>query len=247
MKKVYIEVKNKLPVNVDIQNAIDGFEYLGYEPRFYIREDILSGSVHNLAHDNMFVGSIDTMTALFKKIDKYPKPIDFPIEVDVAGLLNRKIIKMELNAFINLFKATHVPKFVKPVETKLFDGALISKEEHLNYLRGFNNPDVYISDKLDIVSEHRAYIHKGKLIYCCCYDGDFKIAPDYYYIEDIIKAYKSAPISYTIDVAILENGMSTIIEVNDFWSIGSYGLKSWDYAQMLLDRYNEIINTNFIE
>jgi len=31
MKKIYAQLKNGLPINIDVQNAIDGFEYLGYD------------------------------------------------------------------------------------------------------------------------------------------------------------------------------------------------------------------------
>ena len=36
-------------------------------------------------------------------------------------------------------------------------------------------------------------------------------------IESIIKAYENPPISYTIDIAVLENNENTIIELNDFF------------------------------
>ena len=31
MSKIFAQLKNGLPINVDVQNAIDGFEYLGYD------------------------------------------------------------------------------------------------------------------------------------------------------------------------------------------------------------------------
>lgn len=251
MKKLYAQLNsNGLPINVDIQNAIDGFIYLGYDVIGFTETDVLSGKMDYRAKNNMFVGSIDGMTALFKNIDKYPVPIDFPDSIVLSGLLYRSIFTMTLDKFIEKFKQTNKPMFVKPVQTKLFDGVLISKEEHLNYLRGFDNPMVFVSDKIDIVSEFRAYVHNDKLVYCCNYSGDFKLNPNYDYINRLIENYKNAPVAYTIDVAILNDrnmttilngGGMTVVEFNDFWSIGSYGLYSIDYAKMLLDRYFEII------
>jgi hypothetical protein len=242
MKKLYAQLSNDgLPINVDIQNAIDGFIYLGYDVIGFNETDVLSGKMDYRAKNNMFVGSIDGMTALFKNMGKYPEPIDFPESIVESGLLNRNIFTMKLDSFIEMFKQTKKPMFVKPVQTKLFDGILISDETHLNYLRDFDNPLVLVCDKIDIVSEFRAYVHNGKLVYCCNYSGDFKLSPNYNYIDMLIKNYKDAPVAYTIDVAILNDRSMTAIEFNDFWSIGAYGLYSIDYARMLEDRYFEII------
>jgi len=239
MEKVYIQLKNNLPVNVDAQNAIDGFEYLGYDIVGFTLEDVISGKMDYRAKHNPFVGSIDGMTMLLKNIGKYPNPIDFPESVINSKLLGREVATMKLNDFVDAFKRTKKPMFVKPVQTKLFDGILISKEEHLSYLN-LENCDVMVCEPLEILSEHRVYIHNKKAIYSCNYSGDFRINPDFDYVDKLIEAYKDQPVAYTIDVAILSDGSMTVIEFNDFWAIGSYGLHSIDYAKMLLDRYCEI-------
>jgi hypothetical protein len=247
MKKAYVEIRNGYPVNMDIQNAIDGLEYLDYDVVSFELKDVLAGNMDVRAKLSPFIGSIDCMTHLFKNINKYPEPIDFPKSIIDSGLLNRDIKIMTLQEAIEFFKfrskyyQTNIPIFIKPVQTKLFDGILISKEEHLNYFnRVDTNINVLVCEKIDILSEHRAYIHNGKMVYCCNYSGDFRINPDYNYIDSLIKQYDKQPIAYTIDVAVLKDGSNTVIEFNDFWAIGSYGLYCLDYAQMLLDRYFEI-------
>lgn len=244
MKKLYVQIKNALPINMDIQNAIDGAEYIGYDIAGFTLEDILSYKMDTRAYLTPFVGSIDGMTMLFKNMKRYPDPIDFPEEIISSGLLNREVKNTSLNQAIALFKESGKPVFIKPYQTKLFDGILISEEQHLNYLRGYENPSVWVCDQIDILSEHRAYIHKGKMVYCCNYSGDFRINPDYSYIDELISVYKNAPVAYTIDVAILKDGSMTVVEFNDFWAIGSYGMKCWDYAQMLIDRYFQIVKPN---
>lgn len=241
MEKVFVQLKDGLPINVDIQNAIDGFENLGYKVVDYTIEDVLSGKMDYRATLFPFVGSIDAMTMLFKHIGKYPEPIDFPESIIKSGLLNREILTMKLNDFIKEFNKTGKPRFIKPVQTKLFDGALISHASHLSYLRMENNVDVIVCDPIKIISEYRVYVHKGKAIHSSNYSGDFRICPDYKYVDKLIEIYQNQPISYTIDVAILEDGSMTCIEFNDFWAIGSYSLFCVDYAKMLADRYYEII------
>ena len=244
MKKIFAQLNNGLPINVDVQNAIDGFDYLNYDIKTYTLEDLLSGKMDAHIRTNPFVGSITAMTNIFKRINKLPKPIDFPEQIINSGLINRHINQTYLKQAIEVFEITNIPVFIKPIQTKLFDGILISQKEHLSYFNSFveNNPEVFVCSEINIVSEHRAYVHKGKMIYCCCYNGDFKVNPNYNYIESLIQAYTDSPISYTIDVAVLDDGNMTAIEFNDFWAIGSYGLYCINYAQMLLDRYCEILS-----
>lgn len=242
MKKVYVQTKNGLAINADIQNAIDGFEYLGYDVKCITLENIFSGAMDYAAQHNPFVCSIDGMRKVFSNIEKNPSPIDYPKEIVEAGLCGRTILKMPLNEAIKKFESTEIPLFIKPVATKLFDGILVSKKEDLNFFGSIStNPDAYVSEKIDILSEYRIYVHNGKMVHSCCYEGDFRLTPDYSYIDKMISVYKSAPVAYTIDIAILNDGSNILMECNDFWAIGSYGLKSWDYAQMLADRYEEII------
>jgi len=49
------------------------------------------------------------------------------------------------------------------------------------------------------------------------------------------------PISYTIDIGVLENGENVVIEFNDMWAIGNYGMDNSDYLSLLRQRYFEII------
>jgi len=245
MEKVYVHVKNGLPINEDVQKAIDGFEYLGYEPVLVTMENMLSGTLDYVAKFHPVVGSIDFMTRLFKRINYIPEPIDYPEEILKSGLLvNTYILKGTLEQALQIIESKETPNlFIKPVKTKLFDGILVTDKTQLSYLKGYPlHTEVWIAGGVDIVSEHRIYIHDGKAIYGCNYSGDFRLNPDYTYVDKLIEAYKSAPRAYTIDVAILSNGSATLIECNDFWAIGGYGLAPWDYSKMLRDRYLEIIN-----
>jgi hypothetical protein len=246
MENVYVHVKNGLPINEDVQKAIDGFEYLGYEPVLVTMENMLSGTLDYVARFHPVVGSIDFMTRLFKRLAMLPEPIDYPDEIVDGGLMHRFIIQTSIkNILYDIDRGDNdnISIFVKPLRTKLFDGVLITKKEHTSYLKGFDeNTPIWAAAPIDIISEHRIYVHNGKAIYGCNYSGDFRLNPDYTYIDKLIAAYKSAPKSYTIDIGILRGGTNTVVEVNDFWAIGGYGLAPWDYAEMLIDRYLEIIN-----
>lgn len=54
------------------------------------------------------------------------------------------------------------------------------------------------------------------------------------------------PKSYTIDVGILEDGENVVIEFNDMWGIGNYGVDNHTYLRLLKSRYFEIMKKNHL-
>ena len=46
--------------------------------------------------------------------------------------------------------------------------------------------------------------------------------------------------SYTLDFGILENGKTILIEVNDAFAIGNYGLEPSDYYYFIRNRWLQI-------
>jgi len=72
--------------------------------------------------------------------------------------------------------------------------------------------------------------------------GDFFTAPSKEYLESVINSNKSKfPIAYTIDIGVLENGDNVVVEYNDMWAIGNYGINNYDYFKLLRERYFEIV------
>lgn len=103
---------------------------------------------------------------------------------------------------------------------------------------------VYVSPVMDIISEWRVYVHNGEMVHSSNYAGDFMMTPDYGYVQELIDNYPDAPVAYTIDIGILANSQNAVIEFNDFYAISAYGLNCMKYAEMLVDRYNQIIKNN---
>jgi hypothetical protein len=254
--KVYVETKRGFPVNSDIQKAIDGFESLCYDIVPFQHSDIVLGRYDYAATKNVFVGSIDTMKLLFNRIGKTPEDINYPQFLFDKNLLTRKISKSILKDVIDNYSGEEV--FIKPIKTKLFDGMLVTKKDDFNYFKGYENEPVWISDKMDIASEWRVFVHDDKIVHWSNYSGDFTKLPDFNYVSMLRKYYTqqfdNAPRSYTIDVAVLKDvedknigfikGRTDVVEFNDFWAIGSYGLDCVKYAEMLRDRYKEIAFEN---
>ena len=143
-------------------------------------------------------------------------------------------------------KATDLPLFIKPaLEIKKFTGDIFKKQSHLDMLRSFDkcddNTEVWISDILEFETEYRVFVSKGVIYGMKHYQGDYSKIIDIEEVKKMISAYKNCPSAYTLDVGLVK-GKTLLVEVNDMWAIGSYGLDGRDYALLCARRMNEIMN-----
>jgi hypothetical protein len=100
-----------------------------------------------------------------------------------------------------------------------------------------------ISDVISIDSEWRAFVYKGKLVGLQNYSGEFTKFLDVTKINNMISAYKSSPIAYTLDVGV--NSVDTfIIECHLFSSVGLYGFNSQYLATMFNACFKEYLRKN---
>ena len=75
------------------------------------------------------------------------------------------------------------------------------------------------------------------------YKGDWRKHYDYRVIENAVKEFTSAPAGYAIDFGLTDDGRTLLIEVNDGYALGCYGLFYIDYAKLLSARWAELTGT----
>lgn len=92
------------------------------------------------------------------------------------------------------------------------------------------------SEFVEIDSEWRAFVYEGRLVGLQNYCGEFTMFPNTKTIEKMIKAYKSAPIVYTLDIGI-NDGNTFVIECHDFFSCGLYGFANLAIYPQMLNRW----------
>lgn len=235
-----------LPHHGDAASAFYGAIDLGIDFNFKTYEDLFdsygelkSPNNKNLLKQYCFVGSTEFMSAIFKSIGKNPK---LPMNSD------RKHYDKTLRE-VREDIDKNIIWFVKPYQLKLFSGLIVDKFS-ISSLKEFSDElHVMCYEPLPpILSEWRIYIHHNKIVDAKNYSGDFTISPNYSWIETEVKSkYKNFPCAYVMDVGILNERIgetvnkNVIIEFNDFWAIGNYGIPNDLYVRMLRDRYYEII------
>lgn len=100
-----------------------------------------------------------------------------------------------------------------------------------------------VSPVVDFKSEYRVFVRYGQILDMKHYWGDPLMFPDSKVIQRAIKDYTSAPDAYGIDFGVTKDGRTLLIEVNDAWALGCYGLESHLYAKFLLTRWTQLTDT----
>lgn len=233
---IYLQsnIEKTRPHHFDVACAMYGALDNALDYKFVTFEEVVSGKFDNLIKYNLFVGSVEFMREVFSRIGL--------TDVRVPKNSNRQHRVLKLGEVKKLAKQGH-KMFIKPFEIKLFTGFVIDEMIYSSISNIDDNTEVMVYDVFEsqIESEWRCYIHMNRIKDVRNYSGDFFKIPNESYIKSIIINNKDFPISYTIDIGVLQNGENVVIEFNDMWAIGNYGMENSDYLSLLKQRYFEII------
>lgn len=226
-------VKERNSIMTIATTAYCGFCELGEEIQWFT--DL--GAVE-LKQNDIVVGSIQDMKAAFARFGVELPIIEYPMEL--RQYFGRDIwIEQSLQKLIS---EERTGIFIKPAEgMKKFTGTVIKKP--IDYCNLFFEEDIAVacSTVLDIVSEWRCYICNGKIMGVKHYAGDAFIPPQKSFVEEVLAAYTTAPAGFSLDVGVLKDGTNIVIEVNDGYSLGVYGILPLPYAKLLAARYSQLM------
>ena len=87
------------------------------------------------------------------------------------------------------------------------------------------------------------FIRYGRILDVRPYKGDWRIHFDSSVIEQAVNQHFSAPAGYALDFGVSDDGRTLLIETNDGYALGSYGLFYIQYAKLLSARWSEFTGT----
>lgn len=223
-----------IPHHFDVACAMYGAIETGQDYRLISYEDLVTSRLL-ITKNNLFVGSVEFMRAVFNLVGvddpRVPENSNRPFEVITLGEAK--------------FRAKSGEKlFIKPFEIKLFTGFVIDQMQHtsINGIPDDTKLMAYKPFEHRIESEWRCYIFNNRVEYIGNYSGDLYVNIDGSYLNKVIDENKDKfPCAYTIDIGVLSNGENVVIEYNDMWAIGNYGMPNDIYLRMLKKRYQEIL------
>jgi hypothetical protein len=234
---IYIQsnIERTLPHHFDVASAMFGAIETGQNYRLTSFEEVQSGKFDLLIKNNLFVGSVEFMKEVFSRIGKE--------NIRVPKNSNREHKVMTLGEAKEISKSKSI--FIKPFDIKLFTGFILDQMINNSISDISDDTLIMVYDVFSspIKSEFRCYVHRNNVVDIRNYSGDLFCLPNEEYLNSVIDLNKTFdfPISYTIDIGVLENDENVVIEYNDMWAIGNYGMPNYLYLRLLRDRYFEIV------
>jgi hypothetical protein len=220
--------------NISFYTALEAYYNMGFEVTTVSDWESLE-----IKDDNIFLGSIAYMHQALKKMGiPLPNSNDYPLSL-------RKFLKREVwTSTINTIAAN--PEdwgvFVKPkTEKKKFVGRLIQSTKDLVSCGDLeDDTEIWVSDPINFVAEWRVFVRYGRVLSVRPYKGNWRANFDPTIIEEAIASFENPPAAYALDFGLTDKGEFALVEFNDGYSLGSYGLFYIDYAKLLSARWAEI-------
>lgn len=196
----------------------------------------------DLQPENVVVGYVTGVQAALHHLGvTVPPEPNYP-EV-LQGFLGRKIWRSTINTVANNPDQWNI--FVKPLTaSKAFTGRVVrSPKDLISCGNHRHDVDVWCSEIVEFVTEWRCFVRYGQILDVRHYAGDWRSQPDVAIIEAAVQQYQDAPAGYAIDFGLTRDGRTLLIEVNDGYAIGAYGLFYIDYGKLLSARWAEMTGT----
>lgn len=221
--------------NVNSYIAAEGFQKLGWEvKKFHQVEEIQKAEASTVV-----VAGIGRVRKRLQQLGiEQGYEIEYPAEL--RPFLKRKVWQSTLQEVI---QQEQYGIFIKPVQTKLFKGKVIQQFRDFIGLKYEEEVPIWCSEVVELVAEWRCFVRYGQVLDVRRYTGRWDLQIDSEVVQTAIKAYKSQPAAYGLDIGVDKKGEHYLVEVNDGHSLGTYGLAPVAYAKFLAARWAEMTKT----
>jgi len=236
---VYIR-QSKLPSEVSINkyNAQVGAYLQGEEVILYQ----YFSEIKQLTSDDTVVDYITETRALLKMMGLDVPVYDYPIELN--EFYGRKIYAGILGEIVNI--PDNWGKFIKSkAGSKVFTGRVVNGT---NNLIGIGLPfdyPIWISEVVEFIAEWRCFVLDGQVLDVRPYTGDYHVHFDPSVIDEAISCWKDAPVAYGLDIGVTRDGRTLVVEVNDGYALGNYGLSPLNSINFHKARWKEMVKPYF--
>ena len=243
MRIVYIQQQYGEWLNENCFASARGFERMGYTVKPFNMNELESIS---LSKEKIVHGGIQTVRKCFDILGVKQPEIHHPHD-HLLEYTKRSFTETTLGEVRNRYN--EYPYFVKPLEDhKLFTGFVV-ENNFLGLMRLRHLSDdvkILMSEAVNFISEYRCFVLNKELVGCKNYCGDFTVLPDFKVVQDCITNYRAQPVAYSIDFAVTDEGETQLIEINDSFALGTYGLNNIIYCKMIMARWDEIMGNKWI-
>lgn len=226
------------------KSAWIGLRSLGYEVKTF-----QTSKVHemDLSKNDVVRGSARACRTVLAHLG-IPQPKNVDIPESLRKYAGRELFETTVGA---LKKLENFRPFVKPLEyQKAFSGHIWGDCSWVN--GGWecvadvlpNNFKILAQSPVVFLKEWRIYINRGKIEGVSCYQqANPALRLHRKAVKRMIEDYKDAPEGYALDVGYIHNNKELcVVEVNEGFSIGNYGIPHTNFARVIEARWRELVS-----
>lgn len=242
------EMKMDIPHSHNIANAMYGFMEMGAQIEKYQE---IRDIYERVRREDIVLDYISQCNTIFSKFGVTPYVPDYPEAL--TNFLGRHIWHDSMYRFSCDETKWSAGYFVKPVKDKVFTGHTIRS---IADLMGCGNHsedyEVLVSEPLEIMAEWRVFIRYDKILdvrpYGVIMDSSRK-SYYYHYDPEILDQMLSSftkwderPMGCSMDICCTKDGRTLLVEMNDAYALGCYGLNSVLYAKLISARWSQLLS-----
>ncbi|MFC8528850.1 ATP-grasp domain-containing protein [Nocardia sp. NPDC057227] len=243
----FLQYAGSGPMRHEEQLLAEGLRRRGIPVRYYTVKRILRRQLP-LGPDTFIAGDTDAMHGAMRQLGiPLPAPDDYP--GSLREFLRRKVWTSTLGEVERaLGDGSLPPTFVKPAERrKGFTGAVCYSDRDVAQLGPVSRRQrVWCSEAVKWLAEFRVYAFEQRVVAVDRYAGDRSIQLDMEVVRTAVAAYRAsgeAPTAYGIDFGILANGETALVEANDGYALGAFGITADDYTELVVRRWRELLES----
>ncbi|MBI6885146.1 ATP-grasp domain-containing protein [Pseudomonas putida] len=162
----------------------------------------------------------------------------------LSGLMRRRVWKSTIKRAQESIEDGSRPFFIKPyARAKRFTGFVLTDSMDYRLVGVSRNESIWCSEVISFVSEWRMYVIRGRLVHSGHYGGSHEVKPSGEVVDEAIRLMSSqagCPASYALDMGVTDTGETALVEVNDAYAIGAYGIEPGLYFSFLKTRWDEL-------
>lgn len=216
------------------------FRERGVEVVPFTYAEMLGGTL-DISKETVVSGGVQAVRAALRQLD-----LEEPENIDLPESLNRfwgREVCVSTMGAVRQIERYDPPIHVKPLHGhKAFTGTLLKRRDDLLGLTSVPSElGVLVQECVNFVSEFRFYVLHSQVVGVGYYAGDPLVLPEPFRVRAMVNEFVDAPVAYGLDVGVDDQGKTLLVEVNDAFALGFYGINPFRYAEMVEARWGQLV------